>query len=352
MQVAKIIDLSGSLLNLSGYHVLRKGIEGDEEGRIERNGGWLASKYHVMKSMKAVEGAAQIDIPFSPIKPVAAEDGENGIDGIVVDFGKLLRFLLKLYKLDEPHRDLTQPPVEFSITLDGADLLQNILHVTASIKTNNLRAKDPISGNPIGYEDLRKIQSQELCWPFKIIIAKDTKTLYANHFSDFFSFFKQVEQRGFGTYTRGFLISSPQDLSLLWKATGKGGACKQKIYFCCCCACKSEDVHVPSQIRCNRCLLTGRQNCFHHPVGDTATLSRIEERLAGMHRSNAFLNEANIETGLCILLDNNQLDRRSDIGNICFEPQTRLVRLQRKLFFLSGIYLCCDEAPDNGVVDW
>jgi hypothetical protein len=42
-----------------------------------------------------------------------------------------------------------------------------------------------------------------------------------------------------------------------------------------------------------------------------------------MHRSNAFLNEANIETGLRILLDNNQLDRRSDIGNICFEPQTR-----------------------------
>jgi hypothetical protein len=67
MQVAKIIDLSRSLLNLSGYHALRKGIEGDEEGKIERNGGWLASKYHVMKSMKAVEVAAQIDIPFSLI---------------------------------------------------------------------------------------------------------------------------------------------------------------------------------------------------------------------------------------------------------------------------------------------
>jgi hypothetical protein len=143
MLVAKIVDLSGSLLNLSGYHALQKQIEGDEEGKIERNSGWLASKYHVMKLMKAVEAAAQINIPFSPIGPVAAKDGENGIDGIVFDFGKLLGFLLKLYKLDEPHRDLMQPLVEFSITLDGAYLSQNISHVTACIKINNPTCQGP-----------------------------------------------------------------------------------------------------------------------------------------------------------------------------------------------------------------
>jgi hypothetical protein len=298
MQVAKKIDLSGSLLNLSGYHALRKGIEGDEEGKIERNGGWLASKYHVMKSMKAVEVIAQINIPFSPIEAVAAKDGENGIDSIVFDFGKILGFLLKLYQLDEPHRDLTQPPVEFSITLDGADLLQNISHVTAGIKINDPHAKDPIRGILIGYEDSRKIQSCELCWPFKIISAKETKTMYAYHFSDFLNFFKQVEECGFDTYTLGFFISPPQNLSSLWKAVGKGGARKQNIYFCCCCTCKSDDVHVPNQIRCNRCLLLGRQHCFHHPVRDTTTLSRIQERLTAMHLSNAFLNKENIETGL------------------------------------------------------
>lgn len=322
MQVAKIIDLSGSLLNLSGYNALRQGIEADG-GKIERNGGWLASRYHVMKSMTAVEVAAQIDIPFSPVDAVVAEDGDNGIDGIQFDFGKLLYFLLKLYKLDGAHRDLTQPPVEFSITLDGADLSRNISHVTAGIKINDPRAKDPVSGIPIGCDDSRKIQSRELCWPFKIIIAKDTKTLYANHFSDFFDFFKQVAESGFGTYTRGFLISSPQDLSSLWKATGKGGACKCKILFCHCCACKSEDVHLPKQIRCERCVVNGREKCFHHPVGDPATLARLQERLAGMHQNNAFLNEENLETGLRLRLDEFQMDRKTDIGNISFEPQTR-----------------------------
>jgi hypothetical protein len=42
-----------------------------------------------------------------------------------------------------------------------------------------------------------------------------------------------------------------------------------------------------------------------------------------MHRSNAFLNEENIKTGICLQLDNNQLDTRANIRKISFEPQTR-----------------------------
>jgi hypothetical protein len=57
---AKIINLSGNLINLSGYNALCKGVEGDANGKVERNGGWLASKYHVMKCMKAVKTAAQV----------------------------------------------------------------------------------------------------------------------------------------------------------------------------------------------------------------------------------------------------------------------------------------------------
>ncbi len=49
IQIAKIIDLSGSLLKLSRYNSLRKGLEGDDEGKVKRNGGWLASKFQVLK---------------------------------------------------------------------------------------------------------------------------------------------------------------------------------------------------------------------------------------------------------------------------------------------------------------
>jgi hypothetical protein len=51
MQIAKVIDLSGSLLNIAGYDALWKGIEGDGDGKIEQNGGWLVSKYHLMKAI-------------------------------------------------------------------------------------------------------------------------------------------------------------------------------------------------------------------------------------------------------------------------------------------------------------
>jgi hypothetical protein len=69
MQIAKIIDHSGSVINLSGYDALRKGIEGDAAGKIERNGGWLVSKYHVMQAMTKVEIAAQEVIPFFSLPP-------------------------------------------------------------------------------------------------------------------------------------------------------------------------------------------------------------------------------------------------------------------------------------------
>ena len=153
MKIARILDLSGSVLNLSGYDALRKGIEGDVDGRIERNGGWLVSKYHIMKAMRKVEEAAKHVIPFFPLEPAA------GIDGIFFDYPKLLGYLLKLYKLDVVASDPTQPAVEFSITFDGADLSRNILHVTAGVKINDPRAIDPLSGIPTGMEDLTKVQS-------------------------------------------------------------------------------------------------------------------------------------------------------------------------------------------------
>ncbi len=107
IQIAKIIDLSGSLLNLSGYDALRKGMEGDNDGKVERNGGWLASKYHVMKSMTAVETAAREHIPFSTIAP------EDGVDGVSFDLTKILAYLLRLYKLDVVAASSDEPPVEF-----------------------------------------------------------------------------------------------------------------------------------------------------------------------------------------------------------------------------------------------
>ena len=189
IEIAKIIDLSGSILNLSGYNTLRLGMESDDMGRVKRMGGLLASKYQVKKAMNMVEEHASGVIPFNVVNV-------DGIDGFQFDYERVLLYLLQLFKLEDAARDINQPPVQISITLDGADLSRNVTHVTAGVKINDPRSIDPDSGLPIGVQDSRKIQSRELCFPVKGLLAKDSKELYDNHFGDFFDYFKYVQTNG------------------------------------------------------------------------------------------------------------------------------------------------------------
>jgi hypothetical protein len=319
MIIAKVIDLGGSVLNLSGYDQLRKGVEGDAQGSIVRKGGWLASKYYVMKAMTAVETAAQHVIPFTNL---GADNLEDGIDGICFDYAPFLAYVLKLFKLDEVARDPDAAPVQFSITLDGADLSRNISHVTAGIKMNDPRAVDPISGIPIGWEDSTKVQSRELCFPMKILIAKDTKELYNKYFKDFFAFFKQVETAGFGEFNRPFQVSSPQDLSSLWKCYAKGGPCKKKKEFCHMCACLSDVCYKPREVPCDRCVLSGREKCYHWVAGDEATLVRAEARLQSMYATHPYLSDVTVSERLYLHLDDDELNSTRKMSNINYRPLT------------------------------
>jgi hypothetical protein len=241
IEIAKVIDLSGSVLNLSGYDTLRRGIEADENGKIKRMGGWLTSTYMVKKAMKKVEEHAKGVIPFDVVDV-------DGIDGFKFDYEALLLYLIKLFKLEDAARDINQPPVQISITLDGADLSRNVTHVTAGVKINDPRSIDPVSGLPIGVHNSRKVQSRELCFPFKSLLAKDSKDLYDNHFGDFFDYFKSVEAGGLEGGTMRIEVTSPQDQSSFWKALKRGGACKVARDFCHCCACTSAEVILPNKV--------------------------------------------------------------------------------------------------------
>jgi hypothetical protein len=44
MEVARVMDLGSDQLNISGLELLRKGIEGDKNGRVKYGGGWLSTK--------------------------------------------------------------------------------------------------------------------------------------------------------------------------------------------------------------------------------------------------------------------------------------------------------------------
>jgi hypothetical protein len=315
IETAKLIDLSGSVLNLSGYDTLRRGMEADEHGKIKRMGGWLASKYQVMKAMTSVETHAKDVIPFDVVDV-------DGIDGFKFQYEPLLLYLLKLFQLEDAARDTNQPPVQISITLDGADLSRNVTHVTAGVKINDPRSIDPLSGLPIGVENSRKVQSRELCFPFKSLLAKDSKELYDNHFGDFFDYFKYVQTNGLDGGAIRINVTSPQDQSSFWKALKRGGACKVAKDFCHCCACTSDEVISPNKVKCARCILKGKENCYHWDVGSEANMLRLQGELASLKQTYPYLADDSVLSRLKIRLDDSQVNKTRDKTNIEYVPRT------------------------------
>ena len=105
----------------------------------------------------------------------------NGIDSIEFEYSKLLKFLLKLFKLEQIAR--REGNVSISITLDGADLSRNIQHVTCGVKICDPRAVNPLTGILIGLEG---VQSRELCFAFKNPFGKGYKSTIPESFQIIF----------------------------------------------------------------------------------------------------------------------------------------------------------------------
>ena len=227
-QIARVMDINGAAFNLRALGVLRKvefGCDNETSNLLRKKGdlnNWLASRNRIIDAMSRVEAYARNVIPYSAVDP-------NGpLDGVVFEFLPLLTYVLKTYKLYEI--TTTIGGVCIAVTLDSADLSRNITHVTAGIKIVDPRAVDPISGIPIGLDGSKKLQSRELCIPFKIVLAKDNKNLYDTQFTDFFAFFKLIGEEDHGCFKK-FNIVSPQDCLSFWKTLKRGGACRNKTEF-------------------------------------------------------------------------------------------------------------------------
>jgi hypothetical protein len=213
----------------------------------------------------------------------------HGIDGFKFDYQPLLLYLIKIFKIKDAARDIDQPPVQILITLDGADLSCNVPHVTAGVKMNDPRSIDPVSGLPIGVHNSRKVQRRELCFPFKSLLAKDSKDLNDNHFGDFFDYFKSVEADGIEGGAMRIEVMLPQDQSSFWKALKLGGACKVARDFCHCCACTSAEVILPNKVQCSRCVEKGKEFCYHWDVCDKANMLRLQGQLESLNGTYPYL---------------------------------------------------------------
>jgi hypothetical protein len=74
-----------------------------------------------------------------------------------------------------------------SATVDGGDLAWKLTQMSAGIKMFDPKTKDLLSGELLfGESGHTNVQSQSVCYPLHIIIAKDNKELYQRHLNSFF----------------------------------------------------------------------------------------------------------------------------------------------------------------------
>jgi hypothetical protein len=149
------------------------------------------------------------------------------LDSFSFNYSKVLIFLLETFQLDNIVRDPSQPPAQLACTLDGAKFDS---HVTAGINILDPHATiDSISHLSIGLEGSKKVQLWDLCIPFKMLLTQDMKSLYQEHFKDFFDFFSWLNLEGIPELGNNpIMVSLPQDMSSMWKGLSRGGGCKVK----------------------------------------------------------------------------------------------------------------------------
>lgn len=147
-------------------------------------------------------------------------------------------------------------PAVLAHTMDGAQLTNVLGHVTASVKIVDPRAKDPLTGVPLVAQGL--FQSRNLCFPSQITFGGDCKDLCTCCFGNFLECFNAglTVPGGFGLpELSNFLLTSPQDLSSLWKTVGLGGGSFSACHFCHVCMCLNGDIALwkEGSKRCGRC---------------------------------------------------------------------------------------------------
>jgi hypothetical protein len=94
-------------------------------------------------------------------------------------------------------------------------------------------------------------------------LAKDSKDLYRTEFADFFQFLRDNK------HEKGFRIKFlfPQDMSSIWKTTGRGFTAKVKSFLCYCCAVTTSSLAAAQpKEKCFRGPLCLQPLCYHHPM--------------------------------------------------------------------------------------
>jgi hypothetical protein len=283
-KILKAMDLAGFNLSLAGIEVLR-GVDG--ANKYSR--GFLPSKSSILRAARKVEASADALCPFNMIgrayeEAVTTNDADFG-EGFEFDVVKTTMTLFEAFGLmtDAKHRS-----VELGLTSDGAQLTHTLSHVCAGLKFNDIGMRNPFTKQPmLLHEPDSLVQSRNLCFPLRVVIAKDSKKTLEGFRSLYNKFNSGEVSTSLGCCP--IKMSYPGDMKLQWGALDKGGAAKVKEQFCYVCSCTSSSLHTPQDAsKCDLCKdKDGQHNetqrCYHFKfLASPEVRGQLEDELALM----------------------------------------------------------------------
>ena len=237
-KILKAMDLAGFSLSLAGLEVLRRV---DVAGKYMH--GIIPSKSTILRSARKVEAAAAAFCPFKMVGGTFRdEEGESSNTQQINEHGDSNSDIGEGFQFEETIMTKTlfdslgltevakTRPVELALTSDGAQLTNNITHVSAGMKFHEMAVRDPFTKELLCFHDPDSlVQSRNNSFISRMVIGDDNKTTNEG--------FRPL----FGNFISGrvaaalnfqpFKISCPADMKAQWMALGEGGAAKIKAFF-------------------------------------------------------------------------------------------------------------------------
>ncbi len=271
--IGRLMDLTGGILNLSGYGLLRSL---EASGTKYLHGTLLPSVGDIQRVFTSVERLGKTRVPFEMMSLASGE-------AIKFDYAKVLGEVIKAYGLETVAE---QRGIRIAQSVDGSNLTKYINHTMGGIKVNDRAAVEPGTDSLMfavaqGEErgNVSTVQSRNNCFPLQIHIGQEDTQMYL-HFKPMFAFLNNVSLYGIANF-KPMNVTTEADLSATWKMTGRGGGAKTCHHPCHCCGITSNNLHRPAATRCERWCLGKPNNwlCFHRPIVTDEILKEMEDEV-------------------------------------------------------------------------
>jgi hypothetical protein len=163
--------------------------------------------------------------------------------------------------------------IDMAQSLDGALFSKNLSHVLCGLKVHDRNGIAPI-------------QSRSNVFPCWCKMGKETKSLVKNEIAPILA---QIDHACQVELPQQYGIKAPNckthcDMSARWKIMGRGGAMKQKIHACECCAITRDMIDQPNPELCAWCYELGHDKiadymCFHHEMLTESNIAKLKTQI-------------------------------------------------------------------------